>query len=466
MNFMIAPRTLLLVGLFATPALAADWTPLFNGKDLDGWVKRGGKATYKVEDGSVVGTSTLNTPNTFLCTPRDYSDFILEYEFKVDPKLNSGVQIRSQSLPQETVIEAGANKIKVPANRVHGYQIEIDPEPAKDRWWSAGVYEESGRGWLYPGLLGGNAKEFTQQGRGLFKQGDWNKVRVEAIGDRIKTTLNGTPCADIKDARVAAGFIGLQVHGIGNDKSKDGTQVRWRNLRIQEVANESSAGANTLSDEEKSAGWKLLWDGKTTQGWRGAKSPEFPKSGWEIRDGMLLINESGGGESVSVGDIITTEKFSDFELKLDFKITPGANSGIKFFVDPELNKGAGSSIGPEFQILDDVKHPDAKLGKDGNRTIGSLYDLIPAPKDKKVNPIGQWNEARILSQGMKVTYWLNGVKTVEYERGTKEWRELVAGSKYKVWPNFGELKEGHILLQDHGNLVFYRNIKIRVPAGR
>ena len=441
-----------------TAVAAEGWTDLFNGKDIEGWVQRGGKAGYVVEDGCIVGTSTLNTPNTFLCTARDYSDFILEYEFKIDPKLNSGVQIRSQSLSSPVEIEWQGKKIKVPAGRVHGYQIEIDPEPAKDRWWSAGIYEESGRGWLYPGVLGGDEKAYTDQGRKIFKQGGWNKVRVEAIGDSLKTSLNGTPCAAIKDSRVAAGFIGLQVHGIGNDKSKDGTQVLWRNLRIQEIA---QSAPNTITAEEKSAGWRLLWDGKTTNGWRSARSQEFPKAGWEIKDQMLVINETGGAESAAAGDIITREKFSDFELQLDFKITPGANSGIKIFVDPELNKGEGSSIGPEFQILDDVRHPDAKLGRAGNRTIGSLYDMITAPADKKVNPIGVWNHARILSRGKHVTFWLNGEKTVEFERGSKAWRDLVAISKYKVWPAFGELPEGHILLQDHGNQVFYQNIKIR-----
>jgi hypothetical protein len=443
-------------------AMADDgWTPLFNGKDLDGWVKRGGKATYAVDGDSIVGTSTLNTANTFLCTPRDYADFVLEYEFKVDPKLNSGVQIRSQSFPEAKVIEWQGKEFKIPANRVHGYQIEIDPEPGKDRWWSAGIYEEAVRGWLYPGSGGGNPKEFTKEGREIFKQDDWNHVRVEAVGDSIKTTLNGTPRADITDSRVASGFIGLQVHGIGNDKSKDGTQVRWRNLRIQEMP---GGEANTLTPAEKAAGWRLLWDGETTEGWRSARSQEFPKGGWEIKDGMLIINETGGAESAAAGDIITREKFSDFDLRVDFKITPGANSGIKFFVDPELNKGEGSSIGPEFQILDDARHPDAKLGRNGNRTIGSLYDLIAAPKDKKVNPPGEWNQARILSVGKKVTFWLNGEKTVEFERGSKDWRAMVAESKYKVWPGFGELPEGHILLQDHGNQVFFRNIKIRTRS--
>lgn len=453
--------TLLLGALCGTTFAAETWTPLFNGTNLDGWIRRGGKATYAVEDGCVVGTSTLNTANTFLCTPRDYADFILEYEFKVDPKLNSGVQIRSQSFDQPTSFEWAGKTIKVPADRVHGYQIEIDPNPTQNRWWSAGIYDEASRGWLYPGILGGDPKAFTNQGRQLFKQNDWNKVRVEAIGDSISTTFNGTPCAAIIDSRVPSGFIALQVHGIGNDKSKEGTQVRWRNLRIQEI---TTTAPNTLSAAEQAAGWRLLWDGKTNNGWRSARGPEFPKGGWSIKDGELIVNETGGGEAAAGGDIITREKFSDFELVVDFKITPGANSGIKCFVDPALNKAAGSSIGPEFQILDDAKHPDAKLGRNGNRTIGSLYDLIPAPADKKVMPVGEWNRARIRSAGRHVTYWLNGVKTVEFERGSKEWREVVATSKFKPITGFGEAKEGHLLLQDHGNQVHFRNIKIKVPA--
>jgi hypothetical protein len=438
---------------------AAEWTDLFNGKDLDAWIKRGGNASYKVEDGAIVGTSTLNTANTFLCTPRDYADFILEYEFKVDPKLNSGVQIRSQAFAEPITIEWSGKTIKVPANRVHGYQIEIDPEPAKDRWWSAGIYEEGARGWLYPGQLGGNPKDFTAQGRKIFKQEDWNKVRVEAIGDSIRTTLNGVPCAAITDKRVASGFIGLQVHGIGKDASKDGTEVRWRNLRIQELAAitttaGSSSAANTLTEAEKAAGWRLLWDGRTGDGWRSAAAPEFPKSGWEIQHGTLIVQKGGG-------DLVTRETFGDFELQLEFKLTPGANSGVKVFVGKNPGKDSVSSLGPEFQILDDDRHPDAKMGKNGSRTIGSLYDVIPAPADKKVRPIGEWNHGRILARGKSLTFWLNGEKTVEVERGSPAWQEMVKTSKFKNNKGFGELAEGHILLQDHGDKVFFRNLKIR-----
>ncbi|MCU0779702.1 MAG: DUF1080 domain-containing protein [Akkermansiaceae bacterium] len=431
---------------------AEAWVPLFNGSSLDGWVQRGGKAAYTVEDGCIVGTSTLNTANSFLCTPRDYADFVFEYEFKVDSRLNSGVQIRSQCFDQPTEFVWAGKTVKVPANRVHGYQVEIDPEPGKNRWWSAGIYEEGARGWLYPGMLGGDGKTFTAQGGRIFKQNDWNKVRVVAVGHSITTTLNGTPCADIIDSRVPAGFIGLQVHGIGNDKAKDGAQVRWRNLRIMEIP---PAAPNTLNQAEQAAGWRLLWDGKTTSGWRSAGKPGFPEKGWSVADGDLIVEGKGGG------DIITEEKFSNFELVIDFKLTPKANSGIKLFVDAEKMGKGGASLGPEFQILDDDLHPDAKLGRDGNRKTGALYDLIPAAEHKKLMPVGEWNQARIRSEGPRVTFWLNGVKTLSFERGSDEWRQQVAASKFKKVPGFGELPEGHILMQDHGDRVHFRNLKLR-----
>ena len=223
--------------------------------------------------------------------------------------------------------------------------------------------------------------------------------------------------------------------------------------------------------EEKAAGWRLLWDGKTSDGWRSAKAETFPAKGWEIKDGILTVHASGGAESAAAGDIITKERFTEFELMVDFRMTPGANSGIKYFCQPNLDPvtgtgakaATGSAIGLEFQILDDVRHPDAKLGRDGNRTIGSLYDLITASSDKKPNQIGEWTTARVLVKGKQVQHWLNGVKVVEYERGSPAFREIVATSKYKKIPGFGEWADGHILLQDHGDRVSFRNIKIRVP---
>jgi len=224
---------------------------------------------------------------------------------------------------------------------------------------------------------------------------------------------------------------------------------------------------NQLSENEKAIGWQLLWDGFSTDGWRGARLDKFPETGWTINNGILTVNKSDGAESANGGDIVTIKKYKNFILELDFLFTEGANSGIKYFVDPELNQGPGSSIGCEFQILDDEKHPDAEMGVKGNRTIASLYDLIPADarfyskqEEPKIVYKNSWNHARIVVRDNHVEHHLNGLKVVEYERGTQQWRAIIAYSKYKNWPNFGEAEEGHILLQDHGDKVSFKNIKI------
>ncbi|MEI6865306.1 DUF1080 domain-containing protein [Flavicella sp.] len=425
------------------------WIEIFDGKTLTGWSIIGGKATYEVKDDAIIGTSTMNTPNTFLISDKIYGDFILELDYKVDPKLNSGIQIRSNSI---TNYRNG---------RVHGYQIEIDPS---ERAWSGGIYDEARRGWLQTLDNNANAQK-------AFKQNDWNHYRIEAIGDTLKTWINGVPASYLIDDMTATGFIGLQVHSIGIDKEKNGTQVIWKNIKIltenvQKYSKKISISPvitlNNLFGREAGEGWKMLWDGKTTKGWKGAKLDKFPEGGWEIKDGVLSVLASGGKESANGGDIVTTEEYSDFELKLDFKITEGANSGIKYFVDTEINKGAGSSIGLEYQILDDLRHPDAKLGNhEGSRTNSSLYDLIKANANKIVNPIGEWNQARILSKNNHVEHWLNGRKVLEYERKSPEYLKLVSESKYNKWPNFGGGDQGRILLQDHGDNVSFRNIKIR-----
>jgi hypothetical protein len=206
--------------LLTAPLAADDWKPLFDGKSLDGWEQKGGAAKYRVEDGQVVGTSVPNTSNSFLCTTKNYGDFILELEFKVDPRLNSGVQIRSQCF-DEPMNVAGK---KISAGRVHGYQVEIDPS---DRAWSGGIYDEGRRGWL-------NKLEDNEAARKAFKQDDWNQFRVECRGDSIKTWINGVPAADLTDGMTPEGFIALQVHGVGAEKEP--REVRWRNIRIQEPA--------------------------------------------------------------------------------------------------------------------------------------------------------------------------------------------------------------------------------------
>lgn len=481
-----------LICLLSCTALAQDgWIPLFNGKNLDGWIQRGGHADYKVENDEIVGTAVTNSPNSFLCTKDNYGNFILELEFKVDPRLNSGVQFRSECFDQPKELKgtdgqplknAKGEPVKVAANRVHGYQCEIDNDPVRKRFWTAGIYDEARRAWLFPGSLGGDGKAFTEQGTKLTKLDAWNHLKIEANGSSIKTWLNGEPRADIRDALTPTGFIGLQVHSIGTDKALEGIQVRFRNIRIKPLPASAPAAAgaaqadvqpNTLTADEARDGWRLLWDGATTKGWRSAKAETFPAKGWVIKDGVLTVLPSGGAESASGGDIITVDQFPQFELKVDFKITPGANSGIKYFVQPALapitttGKVAkvGSAIGLEFQILDDALHPDAKLGHDGDRTIASLYDLIPASKDKKPKPVGEWNTARIVVNGKHIEHWLNGDKVLEYDRGSADFQDRIAKSKYAAIPGFGEWPDGHILLQDHGNEVSFRNVKIRTqPA--
>jgi hypothetical protein len=235
-----------------------------------------------------------------------------------------------------------------------------------------------------------------------------------------------------------------------------------------------SAAPNTLTAQEKADGWLLLWDGKTTDGWRSPKSDEFPQKNWVIKDGVLSVVASGNAEAQAGGDIITRARYSNFELKADFKTTTGCNSGIKIFVQPDISPidkftgkptAVGSAIGLEYQILDDANHPDAKLGRNGDRKLGALYDLIPCDPNKPVNPAGEWNHARILSRGTHVEHWLNGKKILEYDRGSTAFREAVALSKFKDIPGFGEWADGHILLQEHGSTVSFQNIKIRdLPA--
>jgi len=236
-------KVILSLLMFSPAAFAGDgWRDLFNGKDLTGWEVRGGQAHYAVEDGVIVGSSVLDTPNSFLCTKETFSNFVLELDFKVDPALNSGVQFRSlcfdkQTVPKDKegrpVKDAKGKEIEIPAGRVHGYQCEIDVDPAHNRWWTAGIYEEGRRGWLFPGSKGGDAKAFTEQGAKSTKQCDWNHLRIEADGPSITTWLNGEQRASIKDDLTPTGFFGFQVHGVGKDKTKAALKARFKNIRIK-----------------------------------------------------------------------------------------------------------------------------------------------------------------------------------------------------------------------------------------
>ena len=435
----------LLVVVFSVVAVAQDgWTNLFNGKDLTGWKQLNGKAKYEVKDGEIVGTTVLNTPNSFLVTEKNYSDFIFEVDLLVAENMNSGIQFRSESTADYM------------NGRVHGYQCEVDPS---ERAWSAGIYDEARRGWLYPVELNPEAKT-------ALKHGEWNHYRIECIGNSIKTWLNGVAVAHVIDDMTPTGFIALQVHGIGKDKEKVGHQIKWRNIRIKtENLKPSPAEGiyvvnllpNNLSDAEKEQGFKLLFDGKSYKGWQRAEGGKFPKTMWEVKDGVFT-GLGGKPNTNNSGDIITKEKFGPFEFKFDFNFTKGANSGVKYEVGNN-----GPHIGLEYQIIDDENHPDAKNGDLGNHSLASLYDLIPAEKEKRfVKGVGEWNRGRIVVYpDGTAQHWLNGKIVVEYVLGNAIFKALVARSKYKNYKEFGMVEKTPILLQEHGDVVHFRSLKIR-----
>ena len=342
--------------------VAADvkFTPLFDGKTLDGWKQLGGKAKYEAKDGAIVGSSVPNTSNSFLCTKKMYGDFVLEYEFKVDPSLNSGVQIRSNSLDSYR------------SGRVHGYQVEIDPSK---RAWTAGLYEEGRRGWL-------NNLRDNEPARKAFKQNAWNKVRVAAIGDSIKTWLNGVPAADLVDSMTLRGFVGLQVHGVG--RRTDSVSVSWRRLQIKDLGHRK---------------WLPLFDGKTLAGW----SPT-PGGKWEVKDGAIV--GVCPKTEMKHGILVSDKKYKDFTIRLKFKAVKG-NSGLYFRV-------------AKVKSNVNVNGFQAEIAAD-DMAVGGLYETggrgwVTKPDAKLIEKLvkqGEWNQMTVSARGKRIVVHVNNRKTSE-----------------------------------------------------
>jgi len=334
------------------------WVNLFDGSSLDGWVQRGGKAKYEVVDGTIVGSSVPNTSNSFLCTEKNYGDFILHVEFKVDRELNSGVQIRSNSLPDYR------------KGRVHGYQVEID---ASDRSWSGGIYDESRRGWLNP-------MEHNRKAQYAFKQNEWNTFHIEAIGDSIRTWLNGVPAADLVDPMTGTGFIALQVHGVGD--REDPLQVRWRNVRIKDLG---------------TSVWKPLFNGKTLDGWT-----PLPGGKWEVVDGA--IRGTSPATEPRHGCLRSESSYKDFTAKIVFRRNVG-NSGFYFRSEP-TDQSVGL-LGFQAEI-DNVK--DGGLYETGGRG----FVVNPDPEEgKKYIKAGEWNEMTVSAHGRRVVVHVNNHRTAD-----------------------------------------------------
>ena len=222
----------------------------------------------------------------------------------------------------------------------------------------------------------------------------------------------------------------------------------------------AQAPANQLTKTEQKAGWKSLFDGKTFTGWRGFHQEKVP-AGWIIEDGCIRRVQAQGQLGEAGGDLITAEQFENFELSLEWKISKGGNSGIKYLVSESLPAKGHSAISFEMQVLDDDNHPDAKMGMNGNRKASALYDIVPPNANKQLKPVGEFNQIRLVVKGNHTEHWLNGAKVLEYERGSDTLKALIAISKFKTEPLFGTFTKGHLLLQEHGDKVWYRNIKIR-----
>jgi hypothetical protein len=211
---------------------------------------------------------------------------------------------------------------------------------------------------------------------------------------------------------------------------------------------------NTLTAAEKAAGWRLLFDGSSTKGWRGYKKPDMTGLRWVVKDGAICLPPADGSDTLGHRDIITAGKYGDFELIWQWQVQAGSNSGVKYFVVEEGN----AAIGHEYQIIDDARHADAKVSTE--RQTASFYDVKSATA-RPTKPVGEWNTSRVLVAGNHVEHWLNGSKVLEYELGSPEILALVQDSKFNKTPGFGTKKQGHLLLQDHGDAVCYRSVKVK-----
>lgn len=419
------------------------WESLFDGKKLTGWVQLGGKANYRVENGEIVGSSVPNTANSFLCTTKYHGDFILELEFKVQEGLNSGVQIRSHSFDTDRKITIDGKPKTIPAGRVHGYQVEIDPS---DRSWTGGIYDESRRGWL-------NTLENNEAARKAFKHNDWNTFRVECRGDSIKTWINGVPAADLKDSLTPTGFIALQVHGVG--AKTEPMEVRWRNIRIQDLS---------AADEPTEAP-KAFLDG-TEPGWKTLGEADFVNVNCD--PGTWTWKKDGGVSCTGkpVGVTRSVKPYQNFELVARWKhLESGGNSGI-FVWAPEaalegIKPGTLPRGGIEVQILD---HGYAELfqkrtGKKGDffSTNGDVFQVGTSkmtpfpplspngsrsfPRKNLSKGVGEWNHYYVRAINGEIRLWVNG--------------EEVSGG------NHCDPAQGYLCLESEGAPIEFKDIKIR-----
>jgi hypothetical protein len=400
----IVPPTEALIQSDAEPDFREGFVSLYNGKDLSGWTPRGGHCTFEASGDSIVGTCVPGSPSTYLSTDRnDYTDFIFTAEVKWEVDGNSGIMFRASSRKGSS-----GNEI------VYGPQCEMEGF-SQDRGWSGGIYGQSAGAWFYPLWL-----DAHEEARKALKKDQWNRIAIQAIGKDIKTWINGVPAAHWIDEEFGEGFFSLQVHS-----GKQG-KIHFRNIKVKEI----------------DAGYEDLFAGGDFSKWTTVDG--YPVTRWTIEKGVVERPKINFGDKFP-GSIITKEDYKDFDLKFEWKISKGGNSGVKYRTDGHL--------GLEYQILDDGVHRDSNLS-------AGIYALVSARDDKPYNPGGQWNSGRIMVKGDRVEHYINGEKVAEVLIGSEDWVERFKKSKYKKHEGFGTWT-GPIYLQDHSDRVAFRNVRIK-----
>ena len=431
---------LLGIAFILPPVQAGEWEVLFDGQDIASF--RGYQMDTFPKDGWTIKDGTLRTiadgKVVDLITKKQYRDFELIFEWKVTPGANSGVMYRvdeSKNSPWHTGPE---------------YQI-LDDSKHND-----GKNPLTSTGSLYALV--------SAQNKTLKPVGDYNRSRIVLNGNSLEHWLNGSKvvACDIDSYGVATlvkeskfsphkGFLKKQTGHIVFQHHHD--EVWFKSIKVRElpepVVLPEGKRVNTVSKEQRNAGWRNLFNGKNTNQWRGFKKEAFPQKGWIIENDCIKHVSQGGG-----GDIITKQKYGQFDFQWEWKVAPAANSGVKYFIMEER----GGAIGHEYQVIDDSKHPDALRGPKWQ--TAAFYDVFPA-KNRVLKPVGSFNNSRVLIKAEQAEHWLNGVMVLNYTLGSQRVLDAVATSKFKKVDRFGYRHQGHILLQDHSDEVHYRNLRIK-----
>ncbi len=372
---MLFFRLAIFCALLSAALPAADWVSLPEGGSLDDWMQPNGSAKYEIVNGELVGTTAAGSPNSFLGPKRSYGDFILEFEVFVDPRLNSGVQIRSQQYLEETttwVYNGGRRRERTfPKGRVHGYQVEISNE---ERASSGGIFDEARRGWI------ANIVDDPVASK-AFRDNQWNRYRIEAVGDHIRVWVNGTACADLVDPLDLEGFIGFQVHSFRDPKP---AQARWRNIRIADLGRHA---------------WRPIFDGESLGGWRHEGGGSAA-----VENGAIHLTAPAGA---SAGVLLSSADYGDFTVRLKYKIVSG-NSGV-FFRRTAERPPAGEPRSYEIEVAPDSA---GGLQEPGRRP------WIVRPDAEQMQGYyrpGEWNELAVSARGGRIVVHVNGTRTVDRE---------------------------------------------------